>query len=296
MRDVAETETGGQGEQGEQGGQFILSTLDKGLVVLELLARQGGARGLTLTELSRALCMNRTTCFRFLTTLRARGYVERDRATDRYRLGIRVLFLSSALLGTLDLRRIAKPHLERLCDDTGELVQLTMLDGDEMVTLERVRSKQALALQTAEVGARRPAYCTAGGKATIAYLPPDEVGRILAGGMPARTARTITTPEAMRDHLAHVRERGFAWDDEEWIPDVRCVAAPVFNHEGGVMGTVSVCMPLVRTPLARLWALGAAAAAAAAAISRELGGDAGRGDRPVAGAALSSMAGLVVGE
>ncbi len=257
--------------EGEQAGQFILSTLDKGLIVLELLAREGGARGLTLTELSRALRMNRTTLFRFLTTLRARGYVERDRATDRYRLGIRVLFLSSSLLGTLDLRRVAAPHLEKLCDLTGELIQLTVPDDDAMVTLDRVLSKQTLALQTAEIGARRPMYCTAGGKATLAHLPPEEVTRILTGGMPQRTPHTITTPEAMRDNLREVRERGYSWDDEEWIAEVRCVAAPVFDHTGAVVGTVSVAAPLIRTPLERLWELGAAARATAGAISRQLG-------------------------
>lgn len=254
-----------------QPSQLMLSTLDKGLVVLELLAREGGARGLTLTELSRALGMNRTTLFRFLTTLRARGYVEREGKGDRYRLGLRVLSLSSALLSTLDIRQIAVPYLERLCDETGELVQLTVRDGDEMVTLARVLSKQTLALQTAEVGARRPVYCTAGGKATLAHLPPEEVGRILAAGMPTLTPRTITTPTTMGEHLVAVRARGFSWDDEEWIAGVRCVAAPVFNHEGAVAGTVSVAAPMVRTPLERLWELGAAATATARAISRQLG-------------------------
>lgn len=255
-----------------QATSLTLGTIEKGIGVLEMLARTQGSQGCTLNELRDALGMNRTTLFRFLATFRASGYVERDPTTDRYRLGIRILFLSSALLTGMDLRKTAKSFLESLCEQTQELVQLTTFDHGEVVTIERVLSKQTLALQTAEIGARRPAYCTATGKATLAYLPDTVVERILAAGMPVVTPRTITTPGAMRTHLAEVRKRGYAWDDGEWIADVRCVAAPVFDHEGDVAATVSVAAPLVRTPLRRLWQFGEAAKAAAGEISRQLGG------------------------
>ena len=123
-----------------------------------------------MTELSHLLDMNRSTLFRFLATLRARGYIERDEATDRYRLGIRVLLPASTFLSDLDVRHVAKPFLEALCDTVQELVHLTTLDGNEVVTIERVMSKQTLALQTAEIGARRPVHTVAAGKATLAYF------------------------------------------------------------------------------------------------------------------------------
>jgi IclR family acetate operon transcriptional repressor len=255
----------------EQASGLNLGTIEKGLGILEMLARMQGQKGCTLGELREALGMNRTTLFRFLSTFRTHGYIERDAITDRYHLGIRVLFLSSALLNGMDIRKMAKPLLDTLCEQTQELVQLTTIDHGDMVTIERVLSKQTLALQTAEIGARRPAYCTATGKATFAYLPREEVDRILAAGMPAVTPRTITTPEAMHANLAEARKRGYAWDDEEWIPDVRCVAAPIFDHEGHVAATVSVAAPMFRTPLKRLWRLGEMTKAIAEAISRQMG-------------------------
>jgi DNA-binding IclR family transcriptional regulator len=250
---------------------LTVGTLEKGLGVLEMIARKQGQQGCSLSELRVALGMNRTTLFRFLSTLRAHGFVERDAMSDRYQLGIHVLFLSSAFLNGMDVRKRAKPFLETLCEQTQELVQLTTRDRGDMVTIERVLSKQTLALQTAEIGARRPAYCTATGKATFAYLPREDVDHILAAGMPAVTPRTITTPKAMHAHLAEVRKRGYAWDDEEWTPDVRCVAAPIFDHEGHVAATVSVAAPMFRTPLKRLWRLGEATKATAEMISRQMG-------------------------
>jgi DNA-binding IclR family transcriptional regulator len=248
---------------------LILSTLDKGLRILEVLAGDTGS-GLTLTELARVLGMHRSTLFRFLATLRARGYVDRDPATDRYRLGAQALVLASAYLSRLDVRRVARPVLEALCDRTQELVHLTMLDQGDVITIDRIEGKQPVSLQT-ELGARRPAYCTASGKAILAYLPVEEVARILARGMPRHTLRTITTPEHLHEHLAEIRRCGYAVDDEERIEGVRCAAAPVFDFDGRIVGALSVAAPALRTPIDRLTRLGEEATSAAADVSRRLG-------------------------
>lgn len=254
----------------KQESELILSTLDKGLYVLESLADVDSAEGLNLTELSRIVGVHRTTLLRILTTLHARGYVSRDRVTDRYRLGTRVLSLATTLLRRLDIRQVARPILEKLCDETQELVLLTVLDNGGVVTIECLEGNQTIALRT-ELGARRPAYCTASGKAILANLTAVEVDHILAAGMPPVTPRTITSADAMRLHLAEVRERGFAWDDEERIEGVRCVAAPVFDHEGHVLGAVSIAAPSLRTSWERLRQLGESASAAAAEISGAVG-------------------------
>jgi IclR family KDG regulon transcriptional repressor len=250
-------------------GDLILTTLDKGLTILETLAEHPGD-GLTLTELGRALGMHRSTLFRFLATLRARGYVERDPATDRYRLGVGALTLTSAFLNNLDLRQIARPFLQDLCDRTQELVHLTRMDRDEVVTIDRIEGNQPVSLQT-DIGARRPAYCTASGKVFLAYLPAAETDRILARGMDRKTATTITTPAEMHAHLAEARRRGYAVDDEERIDGVRCVASPIFDLDGNLTGTLSIAAPTVRTSRERLDQLGEAVREAAAGLSRQLG-------------------------
>lgn len=254
----------------KQESDSILSTLDKGLHVLNILSTTGSPGGLTLTELSREIGMHRTTLFRILATLQARRLVERDGETDRYQIGLGVLALASARLRAIDLRHVARPMLQRLCAVARETVFLAVLDGHEIVTIERFEGPQVIALRT-EIGGRRPAYCTASGKAIMAELDADAVERILAQGMPVRTARTITSPMVMRHHLDEARQRGFAIDDEERLEGVRCVGAPIFGYDGYVCGAISIAAPALRTPWERLQALGAETHKAACEISQQMG-------------------------
>lgn len=256
-------------EAAQPKAEFILTTLDKGLRILEVLADDPGG-GLTLTELGRVLGMHRSTLFRFLATLRARGYVERDPTTDRYRLGVGALTLASSYLSGLDLRQIARPHLQDLCDRTQELVHLTTLDRGEVVTIDRIEGKQPVSLQT-DIGARRPAYCTASGKVFLAYVSQAEADQILARGMTRHTPTTITSPDELQGHLSEIRRRGYAVDDEERIDGVRCVAAPVFDLEGHLAGALSVAAPAMRTTVERMHQMGEETRAAAAAVSARLG-------------------------
>jgi DNA-binding IclR family transcriptional regulator len=247
----------------------ILSTLDKGLHVLGALS-EDGASSMNLTTLSRSLGMHRTTLFRILGTLQARGYVTRDPDNDGYRLGVRVLSLASSVLADLDIRKAGHASLLHLRDETGELVFLTVLDGHEVVTIERLDGSHAVTLR-AQIGSRRPANCTAAGKAIVSFLPALQAAAIVEREIAAHTPNTITDPVRLRAQHEEVRRRGFAWDDEEYLPGVRCVAAPVFGVERTVLGAVSLAAPTMRTPLERLWELGPRARAAARAISLQLG-------------------------
>jgi len=252
-----------------EGSASFLGTLNKGLSVLEHLAR-APAGGVTLTELANELRMHRTTLLRFLTTFCARGYATRSADTGRYRLGLQVLTLSGQLLEGFDLREVAREHLQALCTYTGELVSLAVLVGAEAVGIDSVAGPHPIGLH-AGVGARRPAYCTATGKAALAYMPDNEVERILSLGMPAVTPRTITTIEGMRLELEASRRRGYVIDNEERIEGVRCVAAPVFDFEGRVLAMLSVAAPAQRMPDQRVADFGKATRAAADMISKKLG-------------------------
>lgn len=247
----------------------MLTTLDKGLRVLEALS-EAETSSATLTTLSRSLGMHRTTLFRILGTLRARGYVSRDRDTDRYRLGARVLTLASAVLDDLDVRQVAMPALQALNRQTHELVYLTVLDHGEVITVEHLESDQPISLR-GKIGARRPLHCTAAGKALVAFLPEPDVEAVLSRELTAHTPRTITLPDVLRQQFDEVRQRGFAWDDEEYIDGVRCVAAPLFDIELRPIGAVSLAAPTIRTPWERLWQLGANVRVAARDISHRLG-------------------------
>jgi IclR family acetate operon transcriptional repressor len=249
---------------------FTLSTLEKGLSVLEAVARADSPNGLTLTELGHVLGMHRTTLFRFLATLQGRGYLDRDPMTDRYRLGIQTLTLAAGWLNDQDIRQTARPHLQRLCERVQELVHLTILDHGEVVTIDRIEGKHPISLQT-EIGNRRPAHCTASGKAMLAFVHATEAERLLQSRMDAVTPRTVTSPAALIAEFAEIRARGFAIDDEEHFDGVRCVAAPVFNYDQRVVASISIAGPVQRISRERMIVLGEEVREVAEVISHHLG-------------------------
>ncbi|MGE3269202.1 MAG: IclR family transcriptional regulator [Chloroflexota bacterium] len=246
-----------------------LRTFDKGLTVLEGLA-EVGQQGASTVELGRRLGLHRTTVHRFLQTLARRGYAEQIANSDRYCMGLKVLALASATMAGLSFRDVGMPILEDLSRATNETVHLVMLDHGEVVTVDRIEAEHPVSLRT-YIGARRPAYCSAAGKALLAYLPHADVERILARGMPARTPRTIIDPHQFKAQLWEVTQRGYALDDEENLEGVRCAAAPVFNFEGRLAGGISLSAPAMRVDQARLLELAEAVRAAAQALSQRLG-------------------------
>jgi DNA-binding IclR family transcriptional regulator len=246
-----------------------LRTLEKGLAILEELAG-AGRRGASSAELGRRLGLHRTTIGRFLGTLCRRGYLEQVDGSDHYRLGYKALVLASATIAGLSLREIGAPILEDLSRATRETVHIVVLDQGEVVTIDRLEAEHPITLRT-HIGARRPCYCSATGKAMLAHLPEPTVDEILARGMPALTCRTITDPLTMKAQLHEVRLRGYAIDDEEFVDGIRCVAAPVFDFSGRVAGALSLSAPTMRVDLERLTEFALLVTEAARRLSRQLG-------------------------
>ncbi len=155
-------------------------------------------------------------------------------------------------------------------DTTRETVHLMVLDGETGLYVDRVESPQRVRVASS-VGQRELLHGSAVGKAILAHLAPDRLDAILARGLPRMTVRTITDPGRLRRHLAMVARRGFALDNEEGEPGIRCVGAPIFDHRGQVVASVSVAGPAYRLSLARLGSWAAPTRDAAAAISAALG-------------------------
>lgn len=255
----------------ESSAPSTLQTFTKGLQILEVLG-QGNGRGLTLAEVARELNLPKTSAYRLLVTLEQRGYAERDEDGGRYSLGLRVLTLASTLLNDLDVRRVGLPYLTQLNRQVRETVHLVVLDQNqhEVVTVERIEGQSPLSLRT-QMGSRRPMYCTAVGKAMLAFLEQDVLERVVAEGLPAITARTITDPRCLAAELQEVRSRGYATDDEEFTVGVRCIAAPLFDHRNGVVGAVSVAAPAFRTSVPQVVEFSGPLMDAARGISERLG-------------------------
>jgi IclR family transcriptional regulator, KDG regulon repressor len=246
---------------------YFTATLAKGLDILEALSSVEDA---SLTELGRRLGVSGPTLFRLLHTLAARGYAEKHPGTGRYRATLKSWALGAQVVRRLTLRDVARPHLERLLEETREAPHLAVLEGDGVVVIERLEAPHPVRVDT-YVGQRAPAHCSATGKAILAFRPgPPLAG---AAALTRYTSATIDDPAALARELALVRQRGYAVNQEEWRRGVCAIAMPLRGEGGAVIASVSLTMPTERflrkgSPRRLLKPLGRAAAA----ISARLGG------------------------
>jgi DNA-binding IclR family transcriptional regulator len=250
------------GRPGERSG-----TLERGLRLLQFFAAAGEA---TPAEAAKATGLSRSATYRIADRLRGWGFLEANPATEALRLGSEAVRLGMAALTSLEVTRLAPPHLRRLADQTKETVNLAVVDGDEVVYIDKEEGTLAVKM-SAQLGSRRPLHCTALGKAYLAALAPEELEARLAGLELARfTAATITDPAALGAELERVRRRGWAVDDEEVEEGVYCLGAAVRDHRRLAVAAISVAGPAYRLR-ARADQLGSQVAETAAAISRRLG-------------------------
>jgi DNA-binding IclR family transcriptional regulator len=259
-----------------EGGGIVIGDTNEGLSSVRNAARvlkafRSRERELSVAELSRRLQLGKSTVHRVLRTLVAEGLVEQDPETSGYRLGIVTFELGEAVRVHLDLHAAAGPVLSALREQTRETSQVGVLDGTDVVYVDRLESPQALRLFT-EMGRRVPVHCTSSGKVLLAHLDDDSLTRILSGSTLSRlTPHTISDPSALRLEVARVRHRGWAEAVQEREIGVASIAAPVRDSRGTVVAAVSIGAPLVRLNPAVRRRLVPVILDAGEAISRRLG-------------------------
>ncbi len=225
------------------GDRHSIQSVDRALFLLETIAEAGGEA--TLTDLATRTGLNISTCHHLLATLIQRGFAAKVSGRRLYALGSRIIALSHACL-QVDLPRRAQPYLEAINRATGETVHLAGLQGDNVVTLAVREARHAVRVETGKIGKVEAPHATSVGKAMMAWLPEDEIRRILAGGMKRFTDKTITDFPAFLESLRHVRRNGYAIDREEYLPGVICVGAAIRDQAGTVIGAISASTPMMR--------------------------------------------------
>jgi IclR family acetate operon transcriptional repressor len=245
-----------------------VKTVDRAWTLLTTLGEAD--RPLSVRDLARRTGVPRPTVYRLVDVLSRHGAVVV--ADGTVAVGHRVLWLAGRRLAQLELRAAGRPHLVELCRQVGETVHLGVLEQGQVVYIDKVEPPRPLRMAST-VGAIMPAHSTALGKAMLAWTDPQQVRQILAlRGLPRRTPRTITTPARLLRELAAVRARGFAVDNVENEDGIRCVGAPVFDHQGRVAGAVSISGSVSTITLRRArQELGPRVRETAARISRALG-------------------------
>jgi IclR family pca regulon transcriptional regulator len=219
-------------------------SLERGLAILSTFKPDRPLLG--IADLARALDLNRSTTHRYVSTLTALGYLQRDPATRKYRLGPRVLDLGFSAINSMELREIATVHLQQLSDSTGRTVNMAILDGVDIVYIERVRSAQRGQREidlNLHVGSRLPAYCTSMGKVLLAYLPPDQRDAVLDGSdLLAHGPNTLVQRQRLVAELDRVRTSGLGVNNEELAHGLRSIAAPVRSRTGEVVAAINLAM------------------------------------------------------
>ena len=201
---------------------------------------------LGVTELAGRLGLGKSTVHRLLATLEDERLIEQDPATGRYRLGLAVFELGAAASSPTDLHQAVLLPMSMLRVRTGETVQMAVLDGREVVYIERLESPNTLRLFLA-VGARNDAHSTGTGKCLLAFLPEPDLQRLLDGWQLAnKTEATITDHRELRRELRRVRSQGYAINAHESEPGVVSVAAPIRDRSGTVVASISVAGPAQR--------------------------------------------------
>jgi DNA-binding IclR family transcriptional regulator len=245
-------------------------SLTAGLDILERLARS--PEGVSVTDLARYVELDKGHAHRLLRELERRGYVEQDASSKLFHATVQFVSLASLILRNLDLVSAASPILRQLQDSTGEAVHLARRVRAGGVYVAQERPVARISVET-EIGSQPVLHCTATGKALFAFAD-DELRSLLTEPFQQYTHRTLTTFEELARELAATRERGYAVDDEELSPEVRCVAAPVFDMMANVVGCIGLSGPISRVTLDRLPELGAVVLAAAQDVSSKIGGHA----------------------
>lgn len=221
---------------------FMVGSLEKGIQVIELLAEK---EPLSVSQVGTELGLNRSASHRFLATLRELGYAEKG-DDGKYRLTFRLLEQAMKTMDRFEIRRTARPFMQRLSMLTRETVNLGFWDGRAIVHLDKIDSQNILRMDS-RIGSRADAYCTALGKAILAWLPEDELSAYLeAASFEAHGPGTLGTAAELRGNLREIRERGYAVDDEEMAPGLRCIAAPVFDFTGYPRYAISISGPATR--------------------------------------------------
>jgi len=226
----------------------------------------------TLKRLVAQLDLPTTTVHRQLSTLTDRGYLVQDPVRKSYRVGPRLLLLSSTVLSHSDLRSTARPELEKLSATVKETINLSVMLDREIFYLDKVETFRSVVCNT-KVGTRAPAHATSGGKIMLAFHDPDYVDAYCRDlpQMQRLTDRTVFSPDLLREQLAQARINGFAIDDGEIEPGLICVGAPIFGLDQTVVAAVSIAGPTFRMK-EELDVMTRAVKATAANISRLMGG------------------------
>jgi len=220
----------------------IVKSVSKAFAVLQAFGPD--SEELVIAEVARSAEIDNATAFRMLNTLVSLGYVDKVEGTKRFRLTLKCLELGFNAIARSNIRDLGRPLLRGLVGEQIEAASIGVLDGPEVVYIERIQAGlQRLAVDV-RVGNRVPAYSSALGRAILAHLPLEDERAILEANPPARlTDKTVVDVEHLLEIIAEVRRQGYAVSDQETVSGLRVLAAPITDVDGVPVAALSVAAP-----------------------------------------------------
>lgn len=237
--DSARTESG----RADKSGPQRLSSVATAVRLLKTFSE--GEAEIGVTTLSKRLGVAKSTVYRLASTLVAEGMLEQNRENDKYRLGLALFGLGALVRQRMNVSTEARPHIFALREATNETVHLAVPEGAQIIYVYDLESTQAIR-QRANLGERKPAFCSAEGRAILAFSSPEQVEAVIAAGLVARTSRTDVNPRNLRRALEQARAQGYAMEDEQSEMGMRSLAAPIRDSEGRVVAAVGIAGPMQR--------------------------------------------------
>lgn len=224
--------------------EYLIQAVSHALDLLEQF--HGETDELGVTELSKRLKLHKNNVFRLLATLESRGYIEQNKVTENYRLGLKTLELGQTFIKQMGLLRQSKPVLESLVAECNETTYVAILKDFHIIYLDVVETSMTVRV-VPRVGSRLPAYCTAAGKVQIAYMSDEELDHYMPTRELAKfTDKTISDKDVLKKQLKTIAEQGYAIDNEELDIGVKCVSAPIRDYTRRIIGAVSISGPSMR--------------------------------------------------
>lgn len=224
-----------------------IQSLERALTILNKLSEYPD--GIPISRLSEHVSLTKSTTHRMLATLASMNYVVKDEKTDKYKLGLQILFLSRNLLNNSNIVNTAKHYLEKLSQEVNETVHLCIEDHGEVIYIDKIESNQTIRMFS-RVGSRAPMYCTGVGKVLLSGMDQDSFEEIISKiEFIPKTPTTITSKEAFREEIEKVKNQGYALDNSENETVLRCIAYPIYDHKGKIIASFSISGPTNRVTM-----------------------------------------------
>lgn len=242
--------------------------VERALILLRYIVENEG--GLSIREVSREFGYNPATVQKMVTALKLQGYVIKDELTDCYHLGPEAINLGLAALSRIDVRRVARIHLEALSAESGETVFLAIAREDHVVYIDKVVSDHPIRMD-APLGVERPYNCTSVGKVLLMDMKREDIEALGAAGVfEKRTKNSIVNLDDLLNEIEGIRERGWSHDNEELVIGANCIGAPIYNSDGEIAAALTVSGPSERIN-EKLDSLVSLVKSTGAKISKEMG-------------------------